>query len=163
MVDENDEQPSKAKKAKLDIHRTGAKSNLDPLKDGDNFHKIGEVRTKPGRGDPTQSLSCSDKIAKWCLVGFQGSLLSAFFVEPLIPKAIIIGSQQADEESLARAFFTRFGFTKNVDLWTNCKKTRENKGHGDQDEYKEFSVKGQLACDASIFWNKNQGPNHLLV
>ena len=143
---------------------------MDPLNDGENFHKIGEVRTKPGRGDPTKSLSCSDKIAKWCVVGFQGTLLSAFFVEPLIPKAIIIGSPQADEESLARAFFTRFGFTKNVELWTTNTtsgdkiKSRENKECNDEDfDDKEFSVKGQLACDASIFWNKNQGPSHLLL
>ena len=128
-----------------------------------HLSSIGEVRTKPGRGDPTQSLSCSDKIAKWCVVGFQGSLLSAFFVQPLIPKAIIIGSPQADEESLARAFFTRFGFTKNVELWTTNTtsgdkiKSRENKEcNGEDFDDKEFSVKGQLACDASIFWNKNQ-------
>lgn len=31
----------------------------------------GVVRRKPGRGDPTLSMSCSDKLARWCLLGLQ--------------------------------------------------------------------------------------------
>ena len=76
-----------------DIHRTGAKSLLDPLEPMADYHILGAVRTKPGRGDPTSSLSCSDKMAKWCHVGFQGSLLAAFFQRPLIPHTIIVGGR----------------------------------------------------------------------
>lgn len=52
-----------------DIHRTGAKcvqkeEKQDPRLPGINYHIMGPLRTKPGRGDPTSSLSCSDKIAK---------------------------------------------------------------------------------------------------
>lgn len=52
-----------------DIHRTGAKcvkeeKMQDPHLTGTNYHIVGPLRTKPGRGDPTSSLSCSDKIAK---------------------------------------------------------------------------------------------------
>ena len=42
---------------------------------------------------------------------------------------------------MRRAFFTRFEFPENVEVWP-CK------GH-------EF-IKGQASCDSSIFWNKNQ-------
>ncbi|XVF22578.1 hypothetical protein REPUB_Repub12eG0183500 [Reevesia pubescens] len=33
---------------------------------------IGLIQRKPGRGDTTMSLSCSDKIARWNIVGIQG-------------------------------------------------------------------------------------------
>ena len=32
----------------------------------------GLLRRKPGRGTPTRSMSCSDKLAKWQLCGWQG-------------------------------------------------------------------------------------------
>ena len=100
------------KKLKMgDIHRTGAKSHLDPLEPKVNYHALGAVRTKPGRGDPTLSLSCSDKMSKWCQVGFQGSLLSAFFQKPLLPHIILMGgTKQASLDSLHRSLFGRFGF-----------------------------------------------------
>jgi len=52
-----------------DVYRTGAKcvkeeEIQDPYLPGANYHIVGSLRTKPGRGDPTSSLSCSDKIAK---------------------------------------------------------------------------------------------------
>jgi len=52
-----------------DIYRTGAKcvdreKIKDPHLPGINYQIAGPLRTKPGRGNPTCSLSCSDKIAK---------------------------------------------------------------------------------------------------
>lgn len=52
-----------------DVHRTGAKCvETDERQDlhgkGVNYHTVGPLRTKPGRGERTLSLSCSDKIAK---------------------------------------------------------------------------------------------------
>lgn len=37
----------------------------------------GVVRRKPGRGDATLSVSCSDKLARWCLLGLQVRVLAA--------------------------------------------------------------------------------------
>ena len=55
----------------VDVHRTGAKCIDNDLQDthekGANYHTVGPLRTKPGRGDRTLSLSCSDKMAKYVL------------------------------------------------------------------------------------------------
>ncbi|CAM0901624.1 unnamed protein product [Alopecurus aequalis] len=48
------------------------------------------VQRKPGRGDTTLSVSCFDKITRWCVVGIQGALLS-HILEPLYLSTIIIG------------------------------------------------------------------------
>lgn len=79
-----------------DIHRTGAKCvpnsiNKDLREKGIEYHVTGVMRTKPGRGDPTISMSCSDKIAKWLVLGIQGSLLSNLFEKPIYLSAIVIG------------------------------------------------------------------------
>jgi tRNA-specific adenosine deaminase 1 len=38
---------------------------------------VGLVRRKPGRGDATLSMACSDKLARWCLLGLQASALQS--------------------------------------------------------------------------------------
>ena len=42
-------------------------------KDGRAGDNLGALRRKPGRGEPTLSLSCSDKLARWGMLGLQVS------------------------------------------------------------------------------------------
>lgn len=79
-----------------DIFRTGAKclpeSDIQDLHlPGINYHTTGVVRTKPGRGDPTASVSCSDKMARWNAVGIQGALLSLLVKQPIFIDFVIVG------------------------------------------------------------------------
>jgi len=39
------------------------------LGEGVKYHNTGVLRNKPGRGHPSQSHSCSDKIARWNVIG----------------------------------------------------------------------------------------------
>ena len=79
-TDDNLDHEPDVKKQKLDLNRTGAKTLTkeqgvsgegDPLLPGVDYHVTGELRTKPGRGLTTLSLSCSDKMLKWNVLGIQ--------------------------------------------------------------------------------------------
>ena len=63
----------------------------------------------PVAGAPTLSMSCSDKLARWGLLGCQGALLSTVLASPLYIDCIIIGlplqggTSEAAPEQLFRA------------------------------------------------------------
>ena len=48
------------------------------------------MRTKPGRGPPTNSMACSDKILRWNVLGIQGALLS-LLVPPIYVDTVVVG------------------------------------------------------------------------
>ncbi|KAI0698620.1 adenosine deaminase editase [Cytidiella melzeri] len=70
----------------------------------DNYLLYGVLRTKPGRADspPTLSMSCSDKIASWSVLGVQGAL-AARVLMPIYIDEVILGEVSEGMRDTVRA------------------------------------------------------------
>ncbi|XP_021754909.1 tRNA-specific adenosine deaminase 1-like [Chenopodium quinoa] len=72
----------------------------------------GLVQRKPGCGATTSSVSCSDKIARWNVVGIQGAMLS-YLLQPVYISSVTIGQSCSSsqtlslKENLRRALYDR--------------------------------------------------------
>lgn len=95
----------------VDVYRTGAKcvpgEAGDSGRPGAAYHQVGLLRVKPGRGDRTRSMSCSDKLARWNVLGCQGALLMHFLEEPIYLSAVVIGQCPYSQEAMQRALTGR--------------------------------------------------------
>lgn len=84
----------------------------------DNYTLLGVLRTKPGRLDSpsTHSMSCSDKIALWNVVGLQGALLT-YLMKPVYLTSVVIGDVPINlraqvQDDCWRAFSHRIQLTE---------------------------------------------------
>ena len=88
-VEEGGEGEGEGEETRSKRQRTGAKvvwaSSSPPGQTDVEKHsqRVGVVRRKPGKGSPTSSCSCSDKILRWNHLGFQGCLLRSLLEAPL--------------------------------------------------------------------------------
>lgn len=109
--DSNNDQQQVDQQQARDIHRTGAKcvpgETCDPKEPGTGYHSTGVLRVKPGRGEPTLSLSCSDKMARWTVLGFQGALLSHYLQGAVYFRAVVTGKCPYSHGAMQRALCHR--------------------------------------------------------
>ena len=143
-----------AKRRKVAVTRTGAKSLLSDDIFLDNiksryWSETGGLRTKPGRGGPTLSLSCSDKIMKYIWLGAEGGLLSPFFQHSLFFSSVVI-SGKCDLNSVQRALIQRV-------LNLKCKNVSNTQIFKVPDSfmYSKENSKSNKASNMSLLWLQN--------
>ena len=68
----------------------------------------GKIRIKPGKGDRTLSLSCSDKFARWNMVGILGCMLASLIDPIYISHIIFADGTPFNSIAMERALWKRF-------------------------------------------------------
>ncbi|XP_001356244.3 tRNA-specific adenosine deaminase 1 [Drosophila pseudoobscura] len=105
----------KAKRQRLDenseIVYTGGKligGQMSEDMTDDMQQTPGALRTKPGRGVRTLSMSCSDKLARWNVLGVQGALIDSLLSKPIYFSTLNFCCTEARQESVERAIYKRW-------------------------------------------------------
>ncbi|KAL7714530.1 tRNA-specific adenosine deaminase [Entamoeba marina] len=81
---------------------------------------LGSTRIKPGKGEKSLSMSCSDKIVKWGVLGLQGGYLSNY-ISPITIQTILI-EEPNDIKAIHRGLhdrilnFSSHFLSNNIDL-----------------------------------------------
>jgi tRNA-specific adenosine deaminase 1 len=110
--DEDEEKEPDEKKIRLSTSLpdgfTGAKLMFDEDVEDPMEQTEGKIRIKPGKGDRTLSLSCSDKIARWNIVGIQGCMLSSLIDPIYLTSLILADGTSFNRLAMERALWKRF-------------------------------------------------------
>ncbi|KAF9425216.1 hypothetical protein BGZ94_007740 [Podila epigama] len=90
-----------------DLGKSGCRHALDFRRGRLDYASVGVLRTKPGRVDsePTLSMSCSDKMARWSILGLTSGLVAPFLAPIYLTSVITM--ELFDEEALERALSGR--------------------------------------------------------
>ncbi|KAM4721473.1 tRNA-specific adenosine deaminase 1 [Rhinophrynus dorsalis] len=146
----------------MDVHRTGAKCVPGDVQDSHNpgmdYHTVGVLRVKPGRGDRTLSMSCSDKLARWNVLGCQGALLMHCLQQPIYFSALVVGKCPFSLESMERALYTRCqkvmslpdGFRVHR---VHIMQSQLQFHHGRDALTKKDSTRKLVPCGAAVSWS----------
>ncbi|XP_075694598.1 tRNA-specific adenosine deaminase 1 isoform X2 [Rhinoderma darwinii] len=144
-----------------DVFRTGAKcipgEAQDRYNPGLDYHTVGVLRVKPGRGDRTISMSCSDKMARWNVLGCQGALLMHFLQQPIYLTSVVVGKCPFSLQSMERALHSRCRNVSGLPEVFLVHKPQIQQSHlqfqHGRDALKEAKRAGKLVpCGAAISW-----------
>jgi len=120
-----------------------------------SYHEVGVLRTKPGRGTPTCSMSCSDKMMKWNVMGCQGALMMSFLSQPIYISSFVTVEHGESVSSLKRALIERVP-RKEISSLLSETPYRFNQpnivGTRLWFSYSKTSVQNSTPCGSSISW-----------
>ncbi|KAH8400548.1 hypothetical protein KR222_006182 [Zaprionus bogoriensis] len=121
ILEEQDEcSESKTKRQKLELDQnsaadedavvyTGAKLISPESEQQDRMVQTpAALRTKPGRGERTLSMSCSDKLSRWNVLGIQGALLDILVEKPIYLASFNFCCPDARPADIKRAIYRRW-------------------------------------------------------